>query len=38
VPDLTDPEPIAGIKEYLDFVSEQWDQALGRLKSFVEID
>jgi DNA-binding transcriptional ArsR family regulator len=33
-----DPEPIAGIKEYLDFLSEQWDQALGRLKSFVEID
>jgi DNA-binding transcriptional ArsR family regulator len=31
-----DPEPIAGIKEYLDFVSEQWDQALSRLKSFVE--
>jgi len=25
-----------GIKEYLDFVSEQWDQALSRLKSFVE--
>jgi len=32
-----DPEPIVGIKEYLDFVSEQWDQALSRLKSFVEI-
>jgi DNA-binding transcriptional ArsR family regulator len=31
-----DPQPIAGIKEYLDFVSEQWDQALSRLKSFVE--
>lgn len=31
-----DPEPIAGIKEYLDFVSAQWDQALSRLKSFVE--
>ena len=31
-----DPEPIEGIKEYLDFVSEQWDQALSRLKSFVE--
>jgi len=24
------------MKEYLDFVSEQWDQALSRLKSFVE--
>src|SRR5580693_5144957 len=23
-----DPEPMEGIKEYLDFVSEQWDQAL----------
>jgi DNA-binding transcriptional ArsR family regulator len=31
-----DPEPIGEIKEYLDFVSEQWDQALSRLKSFVE--
>jgi hypothetical protein len=31
-----DPRPINGIKEYLEFVSEQWDQALSRLKSFVE--
>jgi DNA-binding transcriptional ArsR family regulator len=31
-----DPEPMAEIKGYLDFVSEQWDQALSRLKSFVE--
>jgi len=31
-----DPQPIEGIKEYLDFVSGQWDQALSRLKSFVE--
>jgi DNA-binding transcriptional ArsR family regulator len=31
-----DPQPIEGMKEYLDFVSEQWDQALSRLKSFVE--
>jgi DNA-binding transcriptional ArsR family regulator len=31
-----DPEPIDGIKEYVDFVSEQWDQALSRLESFVE--
>ena len=30
------PKPILGIKEYLDFVSEQWDQALSRLKFFVE--
>jgi DNA-binding transcriptional ArsR family regulator len=31
-----DPEPMEGIKEYLDFVSEKWDQALSRLMSFVE--
>src|SRR6266700_8430188 len=31
-----DPRPIDGMKEYLDLVSEQWDQALSRLKSFVE--
>lgn len=31
-----DPKPIEGIKEYLNFVSEQWDQALARLKAFVE--
>ena len=31
-----DPQPIEGIKEYLDSVSEQWDRALSRLKSFVE--
>jgi DNA-binding transcriptional ArsR family regulator len=31
-----DPEPIEGIKEYLDLVSKQWDEALARLKSFVE--
>ena len=30
------PQPIVGIREYLAFVSEQWDQALCRLKSFVE--
>lgn len=30
------PQPIEGLKEYLDLVSEQWDQALSRLKSFVE--
>jgi DNA-binding transcriptional ArsR family regulator len=28
--------PIVGIREYLDFVSGQWDQTLSRLKSFVE--
>lgn len=31
-----DPEPIEELKEYLDLVSDQWDQALARLKSFVE--
>ena len=31
-----DPQPIEGIQQYLDFVSEQWDQALSRLKYFVE--
>ena len=31
-----DPQPIVGLKEYLAFVSEQWDQALARLKTFVE--
>jgi|SRR5438270_7036632 len=31
-----DPGPMEKIKKYLDVVSEQWDQALSRLKSFVE--
>jgi DNA-binding transcriptional ArsR family regulator len=31
-----DPEPLGEIREYLDRVSEQWDQALSRLKTFVE--
>lgn len=31
-----DPEPIEEIRDYLDLVSKQWDQALARLKSFVE--
>jgi hypothetical protein len=31
-----DPKPIEEIKQYLDLVSEQWDQALLRLKAFVE--
>jgi DNA-binding transcriptional ArsR family regulator len=31
-----DPRPIDELKEYLALVSAQWDQALGRLKSFVE--
>jgi DNA-binding transcriptional ArsR family regulator len=31
-----DPQPIEGIRQYLDFVSSQWDQALSRMKAFVE--
>jgi DNA-binding transcriptional ArsR family regulator len=31
-----DPQPVEGMKDYLDFVSRQWDHALSRLKSFVE--
>jgi DNA-binding transcriptional ArsR family regulator len=31
-----DPKPIGEMQEYLNLVSEQWDQALTRLKSFVE--
>lgn len=31
-----DPAPLKPVKSYLDQVSEQWDQALARLKSFVE--
>jgi DNA-binding transcriptional ArsR family regulator len=31
-----DPKPIEEMKQYLDLVSEQWDQALARLKFFVE--
>lgn len=30
------PEPMDELKKYLDLVSEQWDHALSRLKSFVE--
>jgi len=31
-----DPAPIEDICQYLDRVSEHWDNALARLKSFVE--
>ncbi len=31
-----DQDPFKDTKEYLEFVSAQWDQALDRLKSFVE--
>ncbi len=30
------PQPMDDLKQYLDLVSKQWDQALSRLKSFVE--
>jgi DNA-binding transcriptional ArsR family regulator len=30
------PEPIAQARSYLDTVSAQWDDALARLKAFVE--
>jgi DNA-binding transcriptional ArsR family regulator len=31
-----DPKPLDALKNYLTLVSEQWDQALARLQSFVE--
>ena len=31
-----DPTPIRQVREYADVVSEHWDQALARLKAFVE--
>src|SRR3546814_18361522 len=31
-----DPKAIIGLQEYLALVSGQWDDALGRLKAFVE--
>jgi DNA-binding transcriptional ArsR family regulator len=31
-----DPKPMSEIKTYLAQVSAQWDDALGRLKTFVE--
>jgi DNA-binding transcriptional ArsR family regulator len=31
-----DPTPIRAVREYADVVSQQWDDALGRLKAFVE--
>jgi DNA-binding transcriptional ArsR family regulator len=30
------PQPLADIRSYLDRVSSQWDDALARLKSFIE--
>lgn len=31
-----DPKPIDEMRDYLNFVSEKWDEALDRLKSFVD--
>jgi DNA-binding transcriptional ArsR family regulator len=31
-----DPAPMNELREYLNRVSQQWDQALSRLKAFVE--
>ena len=31
-----DPKPIVSAQEYLEHVSRQWDEALGRLKLLVE--
>jgi DNA-binding transcriptional ArsR family regulator len=31
-----DPRPVEELRSYLDAVSAQWDEALGRLKAFVE--
>jgi len=31
-----DPQPMQQMQDYLNLVSRQWDQALARLKSFVE--
>ncbi len=30
------PQPLDTARDYLDFVATEWDQALGRLKVFVE--
>jgi DNA-binding transcriptional ArsR family regulator len=30
------PEPLDAARQYLDLVSRHWDEALGRLKTFVE--
>jgi DNA-binding transcriptional ArsR family regulator len=31
-----EPKPIDDVRQYLEYVSKQWDSALARLKSFVE--
>ncbi len=32
------PEPIRDVQRYLDRVSQQWDNAISRLKAFIEDD
>jgi DNA-binding transcriptional ArsR family regulator len=31
-----DPRPVHALRDYLDLVSKEWDQALARLQSLVE--
>ena len=31
-----DPRPLGELKEYLELVGRHWEEALGRLRSFVE--
>jgi DNA-binding transcriptional ArsR family regulator len=31
-----DPHPVEDVRKYLDLVSDQWDQTLARLMSFVD--
>lgn len=31
-----DPHPLLSLKEYLELVSKQWEEALSRLRAFVE--
>lgn len=33
-----DPEPVHALRDYLTRISAEWDQALDRLRSFVETD
>jgi DNA-binding transcriptional ArsR family regulator len=33
-----DPRPVLELRDYLDHISAQWDKALSRLKSLVELE
>jgi DNA-binding transcriptional ArsR family regulator len=35
---ILDPRPIDDLRQYLDSVSAQWDEALASLKSYVEVE